>query len=402
MKQTGLTIVIALIAMIGVAQNGNVTNAASAYNDYRSNLANGNKEQATKKLLEAKTYIDMAMEHPETKDNPKALMYKGKIYFELAGIVATSEDETAFGNIDPEKISEEGLNALTRSKAVDEKKRYVDDVNQYANIYRVQLANLGITAYGEGKWEIAMSGLLGAVKFGDVVGVKDSMYYFYGGMAAYQLSEWDAAAEAFGACVELEYNTAEAVSYQSRSLVELGRKEEAEKALQSVVEKHPNDVDILIQQANFYIDAGRLAEAEKALSAAIALAPDNVALLFTLGNIYYQMGRRDEAEAAYRGTLELDPNNVNANFSLGVLFYNKGADMNNEANKLPFGDPNYDKLIGESNEMFKKALPFLEQASAAEPNDVNIVQSLNAVYGKLGMTEKYNETKARINTLNNQ
>lgn len=401
MKRIVLNIGIALAATIGIAQNGNVTNAAMAYKDYQSNL-NGNMEQATKDIIEAKKYIDMAIDHPDTKNNPKALMYKGKIYFEMSGLVAVSEDQTAFGDFDPEKAAEEGLNALIKSKVIDEKKRYVDDVNQYANIYRAQFSNMGITAFGEGKWEIAMSGLLGAAKFGEIIGVKDSMFYFHGSIAAYNLSEWEAAAEASGTCVELGYNAAEAVLYQSRSLVQLGKIQEAEKALQSAVEKHPYNVDVLISQINFYIDANRLEEAEKSLSAAIALAPDNSALVYTLGSVYEQMGRWEEAEAAYRRTLELDPNNVNAKFSLGVLFFNKGADLNNEANALLFGDPNYDKLVEGSKEMFRKALPFLEGATATEPNDVIILESLKAVYGKLGMTDKYNETVARINVLNNQ
>ena len=111
------------------------------------------------------------------------------------------------------------------------------------------------------------------------------------------------------------------------------------------------------------------------------------------------MGKTEEAEKAYAKTLELDPNHVNAKFSMGGLFFNKGADKNNEANKLPFGDPNYDKYVAESKEFFQKALPFLESAAESEPKDVVILESLKQVYGKLGMTDEFKATKAKIDAL---
>ena len=47
-----------------------------------------------------------------------------------------------------EKITEEGFEALKNSKKADTKGRYVDDVDEFANIYRVMLANQGIGEWG--------------------------------------------------------------------------------------------------------------------------------------------------------------------------------------------------------------------------------------------------------------
>jgi tetratricopeptide (TPR) repeat protein len=245
-----------------------------------------------------------------------------------------------------------------------------------------------------------MGGLLGAAEFGDIAGVKDSNFYFYGGSAALQIEKWEVAADAFQSCVDLGFNLGASVGYLSTALSKQGKTEEAEKVLQDAVKKAPENLDILIAMINFYIDTDRSADAEKALKAAIVLDPDNTALVYTSGNIYEQMDKIEEAKAAYNRTLELDPNHTNAKFSMGGIYFNKGADLYNEGNKLPPSDPKATQMIEESKELFKKALPYLEDAAEAEPKDVVILESLKAVYGKLGMVEEFKATKARIAELN--
>jgi hypothetical protein len=46
---------------------------------------------------------------------------------------------------------------------------------------------MGIKMYEEEKWEEAMGGLMGAAAFGEVMGFSDSVFYFYGGLAAFNI-----------------------------------------------------------------------------------------------------------------------------------------------------------------------------------------------------------------------
>ncbi len=177
---------------------------------------------------------------------------------------------------------------------------------------------------------------------------------------------------------------------------EQGKTEEAEKVLTDAVTKYPENLDVLIQMTNFYIDNDRTEDAQTALAAAIKLDPTNTALVYTSGIIYESMGRLDDAEAAYKKTMDLDPGHNDSKYSLGVFYFNKGADANNAANKLPFGDPTYDSKVAESKGYFQQALPYLEEASAASPEDISMLESLKAAYGKLSMTDKFMETKAKI------
>lgn len=396
MKQLFLTIGIGLITAAGFAQKGNVTNAAMAYKDFKENQADGNTDAAIKDIMEAKKYIDLAINHPDTKETPKALMYQGKIYIELSSYAAGYKDNPAFEGLNVEETAENGFNALVHSKEVDTKERYVDDVNGYAGTYRALFSNLGISSYDEGKYEVAMGALLGAAQFAEIMGDTDSLMYFYGALSGFNVEQWEIAEEGFAKCLDIGYNAGSAAYYYSQACQKRGDVAKAEEGLKKYQAKYPDNKDILIELINLYIDTDRNEEAEKALGAAIELDPNNTALIYTSGNIYETMGRVDDAEKAYLKTIEIDQDNVNAKFSLGGLYFNKGADINNEANKLPFGDPNYEKMVQESKDYFGKALPYLEQAAAAEPKDVVILESLKAVYGKLGMTDKFKETKAKI------
>ena len=394
MKRFVLTVAIALFTVASFAQKGNITNAAMAFKDAQGNMAD--LEKSTKDLMEAKDYIDKACAHPDTKESPKGLMYKGKIYVELSLKMMMTEDQSGFNGMEPEKLMEEGFAALIKSKEVDKKERYVDDVNGYANQYRVMLSTMGSNAYQEEKYEEAMGGLLGAAQFGEILGVTDSNYYFFGGMAAFANESFDVAEEAFAKCIAINFNTAESVGYLAKSLKAQDKTDEAEKALTDAVAKYPDNLDVLIQMTNFYIDNERNEDAEKALSAAIILDPSNTALLYTSGIIYEGMGRMEDAEAAYKKTLSIDPKHTDAKYSLGVFYFNQGADMYNEANKLPFGDPSYDIKVAESKEFFNKSVSTLEEASAAAPKDISILEALKLAYGKAGMVDKFKETKAKI------
>ncbi|NOQ71362.1 MAG: tetratricopeptide repeat protein [Crocinitomix sp.] len=397
MKQIVLILSLVLISAAGFGQTGKTVNAALAYNDFEANLAK-DQEQAIKDIKDAKEIIDRVPVQESSKEEAKRLMYVGKINFGV--LIAYGMDSTMFAGLDVEKITEAIFPALIKSKEVDVKERYTDQVDEFANYWRAMMANQGITAYGEQKYEMAMAGLLGAAKFGEVVGVKDSMYYFFGGQAALMEEEHEAAEKAFKECIALNYNTGESVGFLSEAMKAQGKMAEAEKELADAVAKYPDNLDLLIRSINFYIDQGKNEEAGKALSAAIKLAPDNTALLYTSGIIYEKMGRMEDAEAAYNKTLALEPDHTNAKYSLGVFFFNKGADANNEANTFDFNDPKYNEMydakIAESKESFKKAVSFLENAEKEEPCDIQILEALKSAYGKAGMVDEFKATKAKI------
>ena len=88
-----------LVAAIGLtsiafSQKGNTSSAGIAFKNYWSlKLSGGDAEEQAKELRDAKEFIDKSYVHEDTKDDPKTLMYYGKIYIEIPFCAAMSGDE---------------------------------------------------------------------------------------------------------------------------------------------------------------------------------------------------------------------------------------------------------------------------------------------------------------------
>ena len=384
------------ISALSFAQKTNTTNAAMAYQSY-DQVKYTDFEQAAKDLLEAKTYIDLSIVHTETANDPKTLMYYGFIYIEIPICGELSGDATLKA-FDPETTAQKGFDALKKSKELDVKGNYEDKIAGYCNFYRSNFSNAGIKMYEEGKYKEAMGGLIGAAIFGEAMGLKDSVFYYYGGRAAWNIQEWEEAKKAFTKTVEWGFERASSVYFLSQSYLKLGDTASAEKMLKEQVAKYPNDKDIMIELINLYIDTKRKPEAVAVLNAAIALDTKNAVLIFTAGTIYDNMGSFAEAEMNFLKAKELG--DKNAGFSLGRLYFNKGMDLFAEAKTYTHGTPefdaNHDRLVAESKSYFEKALPILEQAVVDSPKDLERLEGLKACYGKLGLTDKFLEVKKKI------
>jgi tetratricopeptide (TPR) repeat protein len=385
---------LAAIAFVSIAytQKGTTSSAGIAYKNYQSNLRSGDFETAAKELNDAKGFIDKSYVHADTKNDPKTLMYFGMIYISIPIIAEMSGDATLKA-VDGENAFKEGLAALKRSKEVDAKGRYHDDVDGFVNMYRGQLSQMGIKSYEDEKWAEAAGGLIVAAMFGDVIGIQDSLFYYYGGLAAYNIDSLDDAELAFSKCVEFGYLPASSTHYYSQTLQKMDKAEEAEAMLKKQVARYPDNKDILIGLINFYIDTDRKEEAITVLNDAIGLDPNNAQLIYTAGTLYENMDNYEKAEESYLKAIELDPKNANTLSALGSVYFNKGAEINNAANKLEFGDPNYDKMVTESKDYFKKSVPLLEQAVLSSPTECGYKEGLRDAYGKVGNVDKFKELK---------
>lgn len=390
-------IILGLVLLVGtgaMAQKNNTTSAAVAFKSAFQAKMSGDAEAAFTEMKEAKEYIDKAIVHEDTKNDPKTLMYQGKIYIECAFLSAMVEGENT--TMDAENLMKEGFAAFDKSRENDSKERYTEDIETYCNTYRSVLANMGIDLYSEEKWLEASGALLGAAQFGEGMNVVDSVYYFYGGIAAFNIDSLDIAKEAFEKTYEVGYEVGSSVSYLSKIYQSKGEQAKADKLFTEAVEKYPKNLGILIEKINFLIDTDRKEEAVTALEKAIELDPTNAALYYSAASVYQNIGNFEKAEASFLKVLELDPDNVDAAFGLGGLYFNKGADLNNEANTMDLSDPNYQKTLDNSKAYFEKAVPYLEKAHESAPKDLVILESLKQVYGKLQMVDKFKEAKAKI------
>jgi tetratricopeptide (TPR) repeat protein len=88
--------------------------------------------------------------------------------------------------------------------------------------------------------------------------------------------------------------------------------------------------------------------------------------------------------------LSLNPNNVNANYNLGAYYVNQAAEIAQQYNEAK--DEAKQKLLyAQMQDKFRQALPYLEKAHQALPEDLALLQSLIQVTTYLNLDDKAKE-----------
>ena len=122
------------------------------------------------------------------------------------------------------------------------------------------------------------------------------------------------------------------------------------KTLLSQIDDHMlTTVDEMVNVANFHIKEKRYENAERLLSRANAISPNNFVILYNLGVCYY---------------------------SFSEYFFNRQNQL-----AIQQGNPDEIKAAKANSEQYlKKAAEYFEQARAMQPDDLNLLNTLRAIY----------------------
>jgi tetratricopeptide (TPR) repeat protein len=109
-----------------------------------------------------------------------------------------------------------------------------------------------------------------------------------------------------------------------------------------------------------------------------------------------KLENKDAAILDYKKSLELDPAQHDAAYNLGAHYYNKGVDKINEANDLPLSQAKkFEAMKAEAKKDFEAAIPYVEMANKAKPEDGDTATMLIKLYTQVGEYEKAKELKAK-------
>jgi hypothetical protein len=91
----------------------------------------------------------------------------------------------------------------------------------------------------------------------------------------------------------------------------------------------------------------------------------------------------------------LNPSSFGANYNLGALYFNKGGETRNKANGTS-NNTEYKKINKKADDLFAKALPYLETAHELNAEDKNTLLSLKQLYYLNGDYAKSEDMKKLI------
>lgn len=390
------------------AQTNNRVSAHDAFMDFMK-LQKDNPTAAKGKLLEAKKYIDLAAEHPETKNDPKTLTYKGKIYFFVAALAGAKDAQ--FAEFDPNKMGEAAIQSFKEAMKYKTKKYDPkDDIHQFLMLPYTMSYQAGSEYFKKQKYDTAMVSFGTCYELMNIIEVLDTLSCFNAGLSAEYHADriankcaadkkddcpeakmfYDSAANYYAVCAQAGFNGADMYVRYTDVLLKGGNKDKAKEALLAGKAKYPKDNSLIIQEFNYYLSIGDNASAEKALSEAIKANPKDAILYFNAGAIYSEMKRYDEAKKAYESAIAIEPKYFDAYFNLGAMYFNQAADLYNAINDIK-DNAVYDKEKARADQMFKDALPWLEKARELNGKDKNNLIMLRTIYARLSMNDKWKE-----------
>ena len=388
-----LSLGLAVLAMTTVSygQKSNITSAAVEYkNNFQPAFMKQEVESAKKSLEKAKEFIDKAAAHEDTKADQKMLLYKGQIYGSWAIVSAMEENPDEAKMTDALDVS---IKAFKDGHTAG--KKYKGDIEDAVKMNTMLFGMAADASYKAEEFKDAAEAFDYISRYNDAIGILDTMMIYNSALCFEKAGDMENAAVRYEKVAKVNYRGTTSAINASAAYRKSGNNKKAKEIIIEARKKNPSDRDLLLELVNIAIDEGDAAGAETALNDAIATDPNNKQLHYTIGTIYIDLKENEKAETALNKALEIDPDYIDAQYQLGAHLVTWGGNLSTEAKQLPFGDANYNKMLSESEDIFKRALVPLEKYIAAFPDDKQVLTILFQIHKNLGDSQKALEFKKR-------
>lgn len=222
----------------------------------------------------------------------------------------------------------------------------------------------------------------------------DSAIMFNTGLAAMSSKQYDKAVQYFNKCIDIGYQQSSCYAQVIRSYQLMGDSAKAMSIMKEAAIKFPNEQNIMVQLINYYITHEQSSEALGYLDKAIEKDPTNASFFQAQGVCLDKLGRQDEAIKAYKKAIEIKPDNADSYYNLGVIYVNRGVKQFEIANAIPTNEQaRYEVEKNKADDLFRQAIPYLENAVKYNPKEENWKKQLKNLYYRLKMMDKYEALK---------
>jgi tetratricopeptide (TPR) repeat protein len=240
--------------------------------------------------------------------------------------------------------------------------------------------------------------LLDLNKLPQMNNVIDTVYYYYGGRAALEDSNYTEANRMFEEAAANKYEDPFMYVFRKQSYFGSGDTAKGVAVIKEGFEKYPQNQSILIEMINYYLTSNQADEALKLLAVAKAGDPKNVSYTFAEATLYDKMNKFEDAERSYKACLEMQPDYFDATYNLGVLYFNKAVKIYEEASKLT-DNAAYEVAKKQGDDVLLQAVPYMQKAHDIDSKDRASLETLKTIFYRLKMDDKYNEVVQELKAL---
>ncbi len=346
-------------------------------------------------LDKAKESIDGAVQHESTVGMAKAWYYRGSIYH---AIYESTKEK--FTPLKPGSLNE-ARKSYEKTIELDTKKEFYDDVLKRLEIVAFQSLNNGVDHYRENRFQEALQSFQNSAELNKKYFNRfDTLAIYNAGLAADKGKDATTALNYFKQLSEANYGGAKLFSLMANLYMDQKDTANALLVINQGRQKYPEDATLITQALNIYLLSGRDKEAYSQNEEALKADPDNAVLYYIKGNLADKLGKKEDCVSAYKKAIALKPDYFDAIYNLGALYFNEGAEMSNNANKIPPSKvAEYEAAKKKFEAKFNEALPYLEKAYQINPKDFGTLQSLSQLYIRLGNTTKSAEMKKAMDAI---
>lgn len=394
MKRLLLLFLVSGFAFAALAQKPSLTKAYNFYYD--------------KNFVKAKEAIDLCTQDEKLAGKAQTWLYKGNICYFLANEEYGAKQKDPQYQIAHPDAPVEAYDAFLKSKEINPnaeamemfsakdalKQLYplllVRGVDQLiAQDYKGAKATLekGIASYEMDKPQYPMNG---------------DLYYYY----AYTL-------EAMGDTKDLKtyYQKAiddgSAVPYVFIRMIESYKAEnnadKARKALEQAKAKIPGDINVKMAEIDYLYWTGDSVKARSLLKGVSTAGLSSADEYVNLSNFYIKEKEYEQAVALLEKANKLSPDNFVVLYNLGVCNYSLSEKLFNEYNQRAISqsnDPVAQEFKRQSDDKLAQSAGYFEAARKLEPRDLNLLNTLRAIYARQ-QSPKYDEIDKLIHELEN-
>ncbi len=410
--------VFAALVSLGLAAGAQSLNVSSAYEAWNRGY-----------LKKAMGYINDACKHEQTKEDGQTWFYSTMIYCSIGDEIAkNSKKGRELAAAAPYWYST-AYTSLLNWKQYDTKGEYQNKVLPFFRYVGNHYYNMAVMTVDSknAQPDYAKAMLLcdSALRLGGIVqdtGILNNANYL-AGQCARALKDNEAMKKYFQPLTRIKGLSKKGIDaktvYESMFNLYVAEKDtvNAMKIARAYTRNAPEDYQADALLASAYLMTGNTEKSIETMNKAVEKVGNDPAkkaeVLCLAAAMYEQNKDFTSAEANYKEAITIAPTAFAPNYGLGSMNFNRAADKIAEADQVPMTDETgaYDRLIGESKEHFKAAIPYLVAAIAyidALPADQQpmwrgqlhaSLKALNTVYARLEMYDEAKATQARVSAM---
>jgi len=222
--------------------------------------------------------------------------------------------------IDPNRLSQQGLNFFNEGNFIDAKKNF-DELNKYFPNNPDLLNLIGFSALQLELYEDALKA------YSDSIGINPNQpgVFFNTAIIKNKIGDKEDALTFYDKALKLDPKNLDIYQNKSAIFEDLGYFDLALDQINIVLQSMPNNDHALANRGNIYQNKFEYDLAKKDYLAALEINPSNTEILINLGNVLKHLGEYKESELTFLDALDkvTENNSVHFNLSILLLFLKK-------------------------------------------------------------------------------